>query len=134
MQANTYSGKWRLIPELCIYAQGEPPKSGSYEVDENSAGEVSISVQWTSADDSEHSIRFAGPTDGSKQAFDAPGLTHFNFTRIDERTLDSSAYDGDTEVMYARRRISADNKLLSNVQETILGEKRFRNFQVYRRV
>ena len=80
-----YPGTWLLVPELCLYEEGEPPRSGLYRISQQ-AGEVSISIAWQAQDGSEHEVEFGGPHDGSRQASESPGATHFSITRVNDST------------------------------------------------
>ncbi len=138
---DAYIGTWTLVPELCIYEEGQPPLSGTYRTSQ-SEGEVSISIDWEASDGSTHHIEFGAPNDGTRQplstpgvaSVDAPGISHLSITRVSPLILDSSAYAGADEVAYARRLASQDGLLLSTVQ---VGRRAdgtsFRNFQVYRK-
>ncbi len=128
-----YLGKWQLVPELCIYQQGEPPISGVYELT-GIPGGVDVQIAWEDSEGNALTTGFNGPDDGSKQSIEAPGITHFSITRIDENTLDSAAFDDDQTIMTARRVVSNDGKLLTTVQTTLSGEGKTSNFQVYRRL
>jgi hypothetical protein len=134
MQGDKYLGRWALIPELSLYEEGEPPNSGIYELVASGDG-IQVSIEWVAADGSSHATAFAGPCDGSRQELSQPGVTHFAITRVDERTLDSSAFRDGAEIAYARRRASSDGDLLATVQEGRRPDgTTFRNFQVYRRL
>jgi hypothetical protein len=113
MHTDTYLGTWDLIPELCIYEQGEAPRSGVYTIGE-SEGVVSISMSWTDAEGEQHAIEYGGLPDGSEHPLEAPDLTHMTLTRIDSSTLDSAAYKGEDQMMYARR--TAHDDLLTTLQ------------------
>jgi hypothetical protein len=128
-----YIGNWRLIPELCLYESGEIPRSGTYLI-RGREGVIDVNIAWTDASGDDLQASYGGPADGSRQAIEAPGLTHHSLVHIDDGTLDSFAYDGDEVVMWARRRASTDGSLLSVVMmiRAALGEAA-RNFQVYRR-
>ena len=132
MKGDLYLGKWRLIPELCLYQTGEVPKSGIYEISENE-GVVVISITWQSANGSSHRIGFSGPSDGSIQLSDTAGISELSISRISSTILDSSAFLAGDEIMYARRSASSDGRLLSTVQTGTKDETSFRNFQVYSR-
>ena len=132
MQDDLYLGRWRLIPELCLYQTGNVPLSGIYEISE-ADGVISISIGWRASDGSEHQIAFAGPADGSQQPTDSPGVSALSILRVSNTVLDSSAYSDGEEVMYARRTASSDGRLLSTVQAGASGGTPFRNFQVYSR-
>ena len=155
---DNYIGTWTLVPELCIYEEGQAPLSGIYRISQ-SDGHVRISIDWEAPDGSAHQIEFGAPNDGTRQpsgapgvasadapgvasagapgvaSADAPGVSHLSITRVSPLILDSSAYAGADEVAaYARRLASQDGLLLSTIQ---VGRRAdgtsFRNFQVYRR-
>jgi hypothetical protein len=140
-QNDTYIGTWTLVPELCIYEEGQPPLSGTYRISQ-ADGDVRISIDWKAPDGSAHQIEFGAPNDGTRQpsgapgvaSRDAPAVSHLSITRVSPSILDSSAFAGADEVAYARRSASQDGLLLSTVQ---VGRRAdgtsFRNFQVYRR-
>ena len=130
MESDLYIGEWELIPELCVYEQGSAPRSGTYSISDV-AGITTIFIDWTDQAGEEHHIEYAGPADGSSQPTEAPGLTRMTLTRISENTLDSAAYNGDDEILYARR--TAHGDLLSTYQRTYVGGERTSIFQVYRR-
>ncbi len=132
MKDDLYLGRWRLVPELCLYQTGEVPKSGLYEISEE-ADVVVISIQWQASEGSNHSIEFSGPCDGSLQRSNTPGVSEFSISRISSTILDSSAFLDGEEIMYARRSASSDGRLLSSVQTGATDETSFRNFQIYSR-
>jgi hypothetical protein len=132
-QQPAYAGTWLLLPELCLYDEGDPPTSGVYTLAWSSSG-IEISIAWQAADGQSHSISFGGPGDGSLQPTGNDVPSHLSITHIDASTLDSSAFDGTTEIAYARRRVSGDRRLLVTVQTGVRSDgTRFRSFQVYER-
>jgi len=132
MSIEKYSGTWILVPELCIYQSGEPPTEGTYTISRNSV-DISFLINWKDRGGKEHELRFGGPLDGKKHPSQAPGITDVSYERIDERTLDSTAFNHNETVMYARRVASGDGFLLA-VSQVIYGDKgALSNFQVYRR-
>jgi len=131
-EPNNYLGRWRLVPELCLYESGDPPRSGLYVIEADSEA-VHISISWET-DEGTHHVEFSGPTDGTKVPAQAPGVTHLSLTHVDSVTLDSSAYADNREIAYARRCASQSGDLLATVQEVSRDDgSTFRNFQVYRR-
>lgn len=129
----SYLGHWQLVPELCIYQQGEPPASGLYEIAEDGE-QIVISIKWETAAGETQSASFAGPPTGEQLPIEAPGVSHLSISHVDELTLDSAAYLDGKEIMYARRAVSSQGDLLSTVQ-TLHGEAgSVSNFQVYRRI
>jgi len=131
VSTDAYLGKWELIPELCIYDRGEAPTRGLYTIAE-AAGVVSISISWIDVEGEEHSISFSGASDGSPQSTSAPGLTHMTISRMSANTLDSAAFNGEDQTMYARR-VAHDN-LLSTLQRITSENGTFSIFQVYKRI
>ncbi len=128
-----WCGTWILVQELCLYEEGQPPRSGLYRIN-RAEREIGISISWEAQDGTTHAVEFHAPEDGVRQPAAGPGVSHFSITRISASILDSSAYAGEQEVMYARRTVSHDGLLLATVQ---VGRRQdgtsFRNFQVYRR-
>jgi hypothetical protein len=111
-----YDDEWVLVPELCIYEEGEPPLEGVYRIT-SKEGLVDLRIAWRDIHDQTHSIQFGGPCDGESHQSDQPGIAAVSFTQVDELTLDSAAFSEDgTELMWARRRKSEDGWLLSTVQ------------------
>ncbi len=127
-----YVGTWILVPELCIYEEGNPPLSGVYRIAQID-DVVQISIDWQAQDGSKHQIQFQAPDSGVRQPGKS-GAPDLSITRVSPLILDSRAYVGDDEVAYAHRRASDDGRLLATVQ---VGRRpdgtSFRNFQVYRR-
>ena len=133
LKDDLYLGRWRLIPELCIYQHGEVPLSGTYEIVE-ATDTITISIEWRNPDGSDQQVSFSGTPDGSRQMIDTPGTSAFALNRINGSILDSSAYLAEEEVAYARRLASRDGSLLSTLQAgTSPDGTSFQNFQVYRR-
>ena len=133
MPTDLYLGSWELIPELCIYEEGQPPLSGRYEI-QQSDGQVQISIAWRAKDGADHHTTFGSPNDGTRTPIEAPGVTHLSITRVSASVLDSGAFDHERIVSDARRCTSPDGQLLSTVQIGFRPDgTSFRNFQVYRR-
>ena len=86
-QSDRYVGTWILVPELCLYEEGEPPLLGRYKIEQQS-NEVQISVWWKSKDGTELETEFGGSNDGTKIPADYPGVSHLSITRISEFILD----------------------------------------------
>ena len=136
--ADRFIGRWELIPEMSLYAVGEPPAAGLYVIEEPVPGTMQFRVTWRMHGDQEdRSTGFAGPSDGSRTGLPvtvAGAPDALTITRVDERTLDSAALRGEERVAYARRVVSTDGALMAVVQEAVTPSgDRLRNFQVYRR-
>lgn len=131
-KAEKYNGRWLLIPELSIYQRGEPPLSGLYVISTES-DKVNFTIQWTDASNSSHTLEFGGQANGEKQASNTPGVSHVSYEKIDNLILDSTAYDGERKLLYARRAASKDGGILSVVQVIYADDEAYSNFQVYKR-
>lgn len=132
MSTEKYLGTWLLVPELCIYQSGDPPFEGEYIISQSS-GEISFRIIWKDGSGKSHELQFGGPLDGEKHPSETPGVTEVSYERIDERTLDSTAFNHENTVMYARRVASNDGTMLAVSQVLYGSEGPSSNFQVYRR-
>ncbi len=128
-----FLGRWRLVPELCLYEHGPVPAGGEYLI-QRVDRLIRLSVTWAMTDGSTVSESYAGREDGSWQPHDGPGSEAYTINRIDRNTLDSAAFRAGATIGYARRVASDDGALLMVVQDGARdnGDK-FRNFQLYRR-
>jgi len=132
---DTFAGTWLLLPELCVYDEGRPPEHAIYRIDQTD-DEVRILMTWQPADTGEpQTAIFAGRPDGQVRPIPAaPHLTGLSITRVDERTLETAAWDDDDLVSFARRTASNDGTLLVVVQTATPPDgPAVRTFQVYRR-
>lgn len=127
-----FLGHWHLIPELCQYQDGHPPKSGAYVISTDGA-DVNFVIDWTDEHGKEHHLSHGGAMDGSVIAL-ADGRIEVSYTRIDQLRLDSASYFDGRETSYVHRKASLDGALM--VVLTVhhhKDERSTRNFQVYRR-
>jgi hypothetical protein len=132
-----YLGEWELIPELSLYASGNPPALGRYIIAQVGEDQLALEVRWRMPGDTDdRSTRFGGAADGSRIALppsDA-GPDAFSLTHVDDHTLDSAAFRAGIRLAYARRAVSANGALLAVVQEHLdAAGSPVRNFQLYRR-
>ena len=130
MSNGNYLGVWILIPELSHYEKGQPPLNGKYTISGDDA-HIHFDVEWTDAQQAPHTLEFGGALNGQKHEVHAPGITSVVYLKIDDNTLDTTAYNDDEVVIYARRLVSQRNELLTVLQRTHTPEGSFSNFQVY---
>jgi len=130
--ADKFYGTWILIPELSIYQQGEPPRSGKYLIQEDGE-KIVFEIEWTDATGKEFQLAFGGPLDGQKHSVDTPGISDVLYQKIDHLSLESIAYNDESVLLYARRAASADGSLLSVSQVSYTDSGSVTNLQVYRR-
>ena len=104
--SDLFLGSWVLVPELSLYDFGSPPLSGVYEIS-GSGSTLQFRISWIPGDGGpERSIDYAGPADGSPQIVvpDGPAASDsFQVIRINDRTLDTTAFRNGETLAYARR-------------------------------
>ena len=132
MSGANYLGIWVLVPELCIYQKGDPPISGKYTISGDES-EIHFRIDWTDIEGTDHKLEFGGELNGTPQEVVAPGITGVAYEKVDDNTLDSTAYVNADIVMYARRAVSWRKDLLAVSQVSYTPDGNFSNFQVYRR-
>ncbi len=132
-QSDAFLGEWELVPELSLYENGEPPRSGTYRLSLDGDA-IAASIDWVDAQGASETVAFGGPLDGSEVVLDTQGPAVLALERLDAATLDSVVRVAGQQVAWARRRASDDGQLLAVVQTGATPEgEPFRNFQVYRR-
>ena len=133
--SDLFLGTWDLLPELCLYDEGTPPDQADYEIG-RAGGGLRLRITWRPAGSaSSLSTGFGGPDDGTVQPVEGQaGVTGLSLLRIDDRTLDSTAWNEDAVVSSARRVASADGTLLV-VRQVVpgAGGGSVQTFQVYAR-
>jgi len=131
---DAFLGTWQLDPEGNDYQFGDPPQSGLYIIEEKGDGYL-VTMKWTTVDGNDMEMDYEGVPDGEQHATPAEGVDTMSMTRVDAKTLDSSAYVGELRVAYARRELSADNNTMTVTQtgKSPSGDE-FANVSVYHRV
>lgn len=131
-----FLGLWQLIPESCQYEQGDPPRSGTYRIEEAPGGVVSFEAHWVDASGESQSVRFAGPPDGQKMPFAGGELADaLAVEAVSERELNTYAYYEGKELMVAQRQLDASGQAMRITQLVRLpmGQSPA-NVSIYRRV
>ena len=129
---NHFAGTWQLIPELCQYQDGQPPRDCTYAITTRDQ-DVTCTLSWTDEHEKAHDLSYGGPMDGTVIALKGNKL-EASFTRIDAYRLDSSSYFDGRETAYAHRKVSQDHSLMVVLMVHHHKEDRStRNFQIYRR-
>jgi len=109
-----FEGDWRLIPELCHYDEGVPPRSGRYLIGAEGAA-LTFRIEWQDAEGAAHAVDFDGIADGKMRPAGPDGM-QASFHIRGNGELISRAYQAGQEVSYAHRRASADGAVLSVMQ------------------
>ena len=117
--APTYAaflGTWILDPTSCQYEQGDPPRAGSYRI-EDVDGTLHFHVEWTAADGTSHEVRFHGVPDGRREPFPGGDLADaLSVHAVSPRELTSAAYHAGTERMVAQRQLDASGNAMRVIQ------------------
>ena len=128
-----FIGTWILDPEQNAYELGDPPQSGEYVIAAQGEG-YHITMAWTTTDGKALSTAYDGVPDGVLHPADAPGVDTMSMTRVDDLTLDSSAFVGEQRIAYARRVLSADYQMMTVTQSGVTPDgTSFSNLSVYHR-
>lgn len=130
-----FLGTWQLIPESCIYEQGDSPKEGTYRIEEGDGGLV-FHMMWTDSAGEEHSFSFTGIADGEQRPFSGGELADaLSVTAVSETELNSAAYKAGKELMLATRTLVGDGFYLDVRQMVRLPDlTEPTNFARYKRI
>ena len=131
-----FLGLWQLIPESCSYEQGDPPKSGTYRIEENRDGSLQFTADWVGADDDTGSVTFSGFPDGTRMPFNAGELADaLAVDAVSARELNTYAYMDGREIMVAQRQLDSTGQAMRITQVVRLpnGESPA-NVAIYRRI
>jgi hypothetical protein len=102
---HAFIGSWILDPASCQYQQGDPPKAGSYRIEEEGE-QLSFAMQWIDSAGENHEARFSGPYDGTKVSFAGGDLAdELCIEVVSERELNSEAYYRGKRRMVAQRQL-----------------------------
>jgi hypothetical protein len=129
-----FLGTWILDPSSCVYEQGEPPRSGSYRIEEFD-GALVFHISWVDAEGASQQAEFSGVPDGKPVPFAGGELADALSVRaVSARELRSSAYHGGRELMVAQRQLDATNTAMRVVQLVrMLNGPDLGNTSVYRK-
>ena len=111
-----FLGLWLLDPTSCDYEQGEPPRSGSYEIREDGERLV-FTMIWVDAEGQEQKAQFSGVPDGRHEPFGGGDLADaLSVTAVSPRELTSAAFYGGVERMTAQRQLDESGAAMRVVQ------------------
>ena len=113
-----FLGDWALLPESCVYEQGDAPAAGSYSIAEGDGGLV-FTMHWTDAEGEQHNYSFTSVADGKSHPFDGGALAvALSVTAKSALELNSAAFKDGRELMLATRTLSADG-LFMDVKQSV---------------
>lgn len=129
-----FIGTWLLDPASGQYEQGEPPRSGSYRIEE-AGGRLAFHMEWIDAAGEAHAASFTGTPDGKPEPFAGGDLADaLSVTPVSWRELNSAAYWKGRERMIASRQLDDDGGAMRVIQAVRLpGGERPTNIAIYLR-
>jgi hypothetical protein len=102
---SNFLGTWILIPESCVYEQGDPPRAGTQTIEERD-GKLVFVIGWTAADGRSDEVRLEGVPDGQPRPFAGGELADaIAVSPVSPRDLRVSAFRGGVELMVAQRQL-----------------------------
>lgn len=130
-----FLGSWQLIVESCDYQQGDPPRSGSYEISEESERLV-FKMRWIDAEGASHEMQFSGVPDGSQEPFAGGELADaLCVESVSPRELNSVATFRGKRRMVAQRQLDETGMAMRVTQVIFLPDgSHLANVAVYRKV
>lgn len=116
-----FLGLWVLDPESCQYEQGDPPRSGSYRIEETPDGRLAFHMEWVDAEGEAHKASFTGRPDGEPEPFAGGELADaMSVTPVSARELNSAAYMKGRELMVASRQLDDTGGAMRLIQAVLL--------------
>lgn len=106
-----FLGHWELDPASCKYEQGDPPKAGSYTIQE-AGDDLVFDMAWTDQAGQSHTASFSGTPDGKAVPFEGTDLVDsFVVTAESRSELNSSAFLKEEKLMHASRTLIDDETM-----------------------
>ena len=116
-----FLGLWVLDPDSCQYEQGDPPRSGSYRIEETPDGRLAFHMEWVDAEGEAHKASFTGKPDGRPEPFAGGELADaMSVTPVSARELNSAAYMKGRELMIASRQLDDTGGAMRLIQAVLL--------------
>ena len=134
LQDSPFLGTWALLAEASVYEQGEPPRSGTYTLSRDGDA-LRFAIAWRDAAGQDRTLQFSMVPDGLPRPLEDPTAGSGSLTFVDAHTLDSSVFQGDVLVAYARRTLEENGQQMKVVQSGVRADgSRYRNVAHYQRV
>lgn len=88
---DNFLGKWKMLPEMSVYAAGEPPKSGTYEIVQDGK-KLTFIMDWVDAAGEAKHMAYSEICDGQFHPYtDAPIADEICLTLESDHILKSVA-------------------------------------------
>lgn len=129
-----FLGTWTLDPSSCDYQQSEPPKEGTYRIEEL-GDTLRFTMRWVDDGDEEHLHSFQGPPDGQARPFEGGELADaIAIVAVSPSELTTLAFYQGRELMVAQRQLDATASAMRVTQIVrFLDGTSLANVGVYRR-
>lgn len=129
-----FVGLWLFDEASARYQLGTPPHNASYDI--TSDGQrYTMTMRWATAEGHTIEQAYAAIPDGVQYEFtDSPGVDSFAMTRVDARTLDTTARKDGAVVSHASRALSPDGSTMTITTEIVTPNgDRYTNLAIYYR-
>lgn len=129
-----FIGSWILIPESCVYEQGEAPQHGEYEISE-AGKELRIVMRWIESSGETQEFSLVGKPDGQRHPFAVGKLVdEIQLECPSNRELTSRAYYQGELLMTAQRQLDDKFAAMRVTQVAYMPDgSRPANVSIYRR-
>lgn len=133
-KVDPFIGLWEFDPQGALYEFGQPPLSGRYHIQPDGDGYL-ITMEWSTAKGQSHRLSYRGIPDGKEYPSENPAVADtISMSRVDHRTLDSTAKKAGHVTSYARRVLSADGRTMTITQSGTMPEgQEFTNLSIYQK-
>ena len=112
MDTNRFLGKWTLLPEKSVYAQGLPPQHASYEISGGENELLHIHIHWKDTLGKEAEVQYSIYADGQKRVYENPEIADEVMAEFEsEQVLNSYTYKAGKTIAFASRILEATGEL-----------------------
>ena len=127
-----FIGLWHFDEASADYQLGSPPHNASYDITTDGQ-RYTMTMRWTTAEGHTIEQAYVAIPDGVQYEFsDSPGIDSFDMTRVDARTLDTTARKDGAVVSHASRVLSPDGNTMTITTEMVIPNgDRYTNLAVY---
>ena len=127
-----FVGLWLFDEASAEYQLGSPPHDASYDI--SSDGQrYTMTMRWSTGEGHTIEQTYNAIPDGVQYEFsDSPGVDSFDMTRVNPRTLDTTARKDGAVVSHASRALSPDGQTMRITTEVVTPKgDRYTNLAVY---
>lgn len=128
-----FLGKWIMQPELSDYSEGEPPKSGAYEIVQD-GDKLTFIMDWVDAAGEAKHLAYSEICDGQYHPYtDAPIADEICLTLKSDTVLESIAKLNGEVKLSAIRTLSANGQLKVSMSAQTAAGKPFTHYSIYQK-